>query len=104
MTYPETLTQKQERQSAWLTMPVHEKDGSWQWVTLNFTYIESDYAFRKPEMVIAADRPIYEKTTLVQIENRTVVVTEMVPVEDEDIICALKSFYSDKNITEIVIS
>jgi hypothetical protein len=100
MTYPETITQNQERQSAWLTMPVHDSNGEIiDWVILNYTYIESEYAFRRTEITIAADRPYYFSSSGLltpYVKGR--------PVEDEDIIYALKSFYSDKDITEIVIS
>jgi hypothetical protein len=96
MTYPETLTQKQERQSAWLTMPVHDRNGEIiDWVILNYTYIESEYEFIS-EMAIDADRPYMKYYN----SERCVYV----PVDNEDIIYALKEFYSDKNITEIVIS
>lgn len=93
MTYPETLTQKQERQSAWLTMPVHDSNGEIiDWVILYYTYIESEYAFRRSEITIDADRPYRHE------------LMSRIPVSNEDIIYALKEFYSDKNITEIVIS
>ena len=86
MTYPETLTQKPQLHAAFLMFNPYNEDGAQiGWTRLEYSYYEQDFVFKRSEMQVFAERPYPY-------------------ISDEDIVTALKDMYSDKNITEIVIS
>lgn len=79
MTYPETLTKKQDRIETRMQMPIYDEQGEIkQWVTLNYSYIESNYVLHKEMHIIA-----------------------IVPIGAfrEDVELALKSMYSGYELT-----
>lgn len=85
MTSPET-SHKTERHSAFLLFQPYNNDGElMNWTTLNFTYTEVEYIFKRTEMHIEADRPLSW-------------------IADEDIEQALKDHYSDRTILTITIN
>lgn len=86
MNYPETLTQKPQIHTGFLMFNPTNEDGEHTgWTRLDYEYYEQEFVFKRTEMQIFATRPYPF-------------------VSDEDIQTALKDMYSDRTITEIVIS
>lgn len=86
MTYPESLTKKPEMFQAFLMFsPLNEDGEQIGWTRLDYEYTEQEFVFKRTEMQVYATRPYPF-------------------ISDEDITTALKDMYSDRTITEILIS
>jgi len=86
MTYSEKLSHKQGIQEGFLLFQPYTPDGKQMgWVKLSYSYIETEYTFKRTEIEVYADRPYPW-------------------VSDEDIEQSIKDFYYDKTIIDIKIS